>query len=249
MNINCSRGLAFLLVLAFMVIFASCNNRAIMFKTGLNYDYNKLSELPESQQYKIGNNDLLQIVVVTNNGAAMLESGAGQFGEGTNAVVEFDGSLKLPVLGSVYVKGLTIREAELLLEERYREFFIDPFVRVSISNKRVILFPGNSGAARVLTLKNNNTTLLEAIALGGGIAGDAKANKVKLIRKFDNGEIKVFKINLAKIDGIYPAQLVLQGNDIIYIEPRNDYLLNFAQRTAGFFFVFNLLLIANSFIN
>ena len=249
MNINSSRGLPFLLALTFAIMFASCNNRAIMFKTGLKYDYNELSELPESQQYKIGNNDELQIVVVTNNGAALLEAGSGQLNAGTNAIVEFDGSLKLPVLGSVYVKGLTIREAELLLEERYREFFIDPFVKVGISNKRIILFPGNNGTARVLTLKNNNTTLLEAIALGGGISNNAKARKVKLIRKYDNGEIKVFKINLAKIDGIYPAQLILQGNDIIYVEPRNDYLLNYAQRTSGLFFVFNLLLIANSFIN
>lgn len=253
MDFKSSRGLPFLLALVFTITFASCNNRAIMFKTGIKYDYNELSELPESKQYKIGVNDELNISVVPNNGASLLEGGnqatTGSRSAGTTSIVEFDGTLKLPVLGSVPVKDLTIREAELMLEERYRDFFIDPFVRVNISNKRIVLFPGNSGAARVITLRNQNTTLLEALALGGGITTDGKARKVKLIRKFENGEIKVFKINLARIDGIYPAQLVLQGNDIIYIEPRNDYLLNFAQRVSGYFFVFNLLLIANSFIN
>lgn len=257
MDLRSSKGLPFLLALAFAVTFASCSNRAIMFKTGINYDYNELSELPESKQYKIGINDEVSIIVIPNNGASLLEgsgganaqAGAGGRRGGTISVVEYDGTLKLPVLGSVPVKDLTIREAELLLEERYREYFIDPFVRVNISNKRIVLFPGNSGSARVITLRNQNTTLLEALALGGGITSDGKARKVKLIRKFESGEIKVFKINLARIDGIYSAQLVLQGNDIIYIEPRNDYLLNFAQRTSGYLFIFNLILIANSFIN
>ncbi|MEX1188895.1 MAG: polysaccharide biosynthesis/export family protein [Bacteroidia bacterium] len=248
MKIRFKRGFIYFLFLASIAALSSCTNRAIMFKTGINYEYDDFSQLPESKQYKIGINDELNITVVPNNGASLLEGGTGGANGGANAIVEFDGTLKLPVLGSVPVKDLTIREAELMLEERYRSFFIDPFVKVSVSNKRVILFPGNSGSARVLTLRNQNTTILEALAQGGGITADGKARKVKLIRKEPSGDIKVYKINLSRIEGIAPAQLVLQGNDIVYIEPRNDILLNFAQRVSGYFFVFNLLLILNNLI-
>jgi ABC-type proline/glycine betaine transport system ATPase subunit len=30
------------------------------------------------------------------------------------------------------------------------------------------------------------------------------------------------------------GNIVLQGNDIIYIEPRNDYVINFTNRIAGY---------------
>jgi polysaccharide export outer membrane protein len=252
MNLKRFKGLSLLFVVVLAALFSSCNNQAIMFKTGSNYDYNDLSELPKTKQYKIGINDELNITVVPNNGASLLESGLGnqnsvnnRIGK-TTTVVEYDGTLKLPVLGSVSVKDLTIREAELLLEEQYKSFFKSPFVKVTIANKRVILFPGNSGSARVITLTNQNTTLLEALALGGGITANGKSKKVKLIRKDDAGEIQVFKVNLAHMEGIAPANLVLQGNDIIYVEPRNDYFLNFAQRASGYFFIINILLLLNN---
>ncbi|MGZ4056618.1 MAG: polysaccharide biosynthesis/export family protein, partial [Bacteroidia bacterium] len=91
-----------------------------------------------------------------------------------------------------------------------------------VTNKRVIVFPGSAGDARVIPLLNNNTTLIEALALAGGIADDGKAKMVKLIRQ--NGDNHdVFLIDLSKIQGIKDASMVLQANDIIYVEPKRRY--------------------------
>jgi len=222
-----------------------------MFKTGSNYDFDDLSQMAVSEQYKIGINDELVLEISPNKGASLMEGGsemAGNISGGITTTVEFDGSIKVPVLGPVILAGLTKREAELLLEERYRFYFIDPFIRVKINNKRVILFPGESGAARVLLLKNENTTLLEAIASSGGVKGNAKADRIKLIRKDESGVSKIYLIDLSKISGLNSGNIVLQGNDIVYIEPRNDYALNFANRAAGYFFVINILLLLNGII-
>jgi polysaccharide export outer membrane protein len=115
---------------------------------------------------------------------------------------------------------LSIREATEYLEQIYSDYYVKPFVYINVTNKRVIVFPGNGGAAKVLYLTNNNTTVIEALALTGGIAEDGKAYKVKLIRNQDNVKPKVYLMDLSKIDGIAVGNTVVMAHDIIYVEPR-----------------------------
>jgi polysaccharide export outer membrane protein len=219
-----------------------------MFRTKHNYPFDDLSKIPPTQEYKIGINDNIDIQVNPNKGAMLLEgTSGGNSGNSSSmvrtltSIVEYDGTVKLPVLGRIQMKDLTQREAELLMEERYKEIFIDPYVKITITNKRVILFPGSAGTARVLNLINQNTTLTEAIAMSGGVMGDAKANRIKLIRgNPENPE--VYLIDLSSIEGMKKGNIVLQGNDIIYIEPRNDYVINFINRVAPYFGAFGLFI-------
>jgi polysaccharide export outer membrane protein len=220
-----------------------------MFRTKYNYPFDDLSKIPPTLEYKIGINDNIDIQVTPNKGSMLLE-GTSVTNTGNNtssgrtlsAIVEYDGTVKLPVLGRIQVKNLTQREAELMMEERYKEIFIDPYVKITISNKRVILFPGSSGSARVVNLVNQNTTLTEVIAMSGGVSGDAKANRVKLIRgNPDNPEI--YLIDLSTIEGMKKGNIVLQGNDIVYIEPRNDYIINFTTRVTPYLGALSLFIL------
>ncbi|MFW6351649.1 MAG: hypothetical protein ACOC2E_04630 [Bacteroidota bacterium] len=54
--------------------------------------------------------------------------------------------------------------------------------------------------------------------MAGGIA-DGRAGKVKLIRG-DLDDPQVFLIDLSTLEGVRNAEMVLQANDIIYVEPR-----------------------------
>jgi polysaccharide export outer membrane protein len=220
-----------------------------MFRTKHNYPFDDLSKVPPTREYKIGINDNIDIQVNPNKGAMLLEgTSGGNSGNSSSmvrtltSIVEYDGTVKLPVLGRIQLKDLTQREAELLMEERYKEIFIDPYVKITITNKRVILFPGSAGSARVLNLMNQNTTLTEAIAMSGGVTGEAKANRIKLIRgNPENPE--VYLIDLSTIEGMKKGNIVLQGNDIIYIEPRNDYVINFTNRVAPYFGALSLFIL------
>ena len=135
-------------------------------------------------------------------------------------LVEEDGRVKLPLVGKVALSGLTIAEAETFLQKIYNDFYVNPFVSVKVVNKRVIIFPGNGGKAQVINLQNNNTTVIETIALGGGIQEDGKAYKVKLIRNDGKNKPKVYLMDLSKIEGIAMGNTVVMANDIIYVEPR-----------------------------
>lgn len=62
-------------------------------------------------------------------------------------------------------------------------------------------------------------TLLEGLALAGGIPRTGKAHTIKLIRG-DKANPDIYFIDLSKIDGMAQASIVLQSNDVIYVEPR-----------------------------
>jgi polysaccharide biosynthesis/export protein len=248
-----SRRVLFVIICFCSVVLSeSCKNRAIMFRTPRDFKFDDFNQVATEEQYKIGLNDLVEITLSTNKGAGELENvGVSDNGivvrQKVTVTVEYDGTIKIPILGRIYLKDLSLREAELLMEEKYKLIFIDPYVVIRIINKRVILFPGEGGAAKVITLTNQNTSLIEALALSGGISANGKAHKVKLVRG-DLKNPKVYLINLSTIEGLKAADLTLQGNDIIYVQPRDEYVTNFVNRISGIvvlattlFFIYNLI--------
>jgi polysaccharide export outer membrane protein len=152
-------------------------------------------------------------------------------GSSTDYIVREDGSAELPLLGKVYVKGLTTFQCEDTLEILFAHHYQNPFVQVRITSQRVLVFSGSGSSATVINLSNTNTTLLEVIAQAGGIQERGKANTVKVIRKFGN-ERKVFVVDLSSVEGLKYADMIVQANDFIYIEPRPYLVREFLQETA-----------------
>lgn len=207
---------------------ASCKplNPSIMFKTPKDYKYTP-QEKDSIAEYVIAPNDVISFRIFSNNGIKLVNisesnNNAQQFQQlnnGLSYLVEFDGKVNLPILGRVEIQGKTLREAELYLEELYNKDNInDAFILLNVSNRRVTVFTGEGGSGTVITLENNNVKLLEAIALAGGISNNGRAARVKLIRG-DLSNPQVFKIDLSTIEGLEQANIILQANDIIYVEP------------------------------
>ncbi len=194
-----------------------------MFKTPKGYKYDTPSD-SALLEYKIAPNDVISFRLFTNNGFELIDitkqnnTQIQNLNVGLSYLVEYDGKVNLPIIGRVELAGKTLREAEFFLEEKYEETYIDPFVLLDVSNRRVTIFPGNGGNGRVITLANNNVTLIEALAQAGGIRETGRAKRVKLIR----GNLKnpeVYLIDLSTIEGLAQADIILQANDIIYVEP------------------------------
>jgi polysaccharide biosynthesis/export protein len=140
-----------------------------------------------------------------------------------NFPVLADGTVNFPELGFISVVGLTVIELQSKLETLYSEFYHEPYVSLEVINNRVIVFPGSGGDAKVIPIENNNVTVIEAIAAAGGIAKRGNASRVKLIRRTfkETGDVesKVYLMDLSTIEGIQMANMTVQSNDIIYIEP------------------------------
>jgi polysaccharide biosynthesis/export protein len=215
-----------LYVLGLLGLLSSCKvfKSNLMLKTPKDYNYDSLQDSLSRLDYKIAPNDAVSYRVFTNDGFKLIDIATTAsnmlYFPTIESRVETDGTAKLPLIGSVTLAGLTIIEAEKLLEEKYADYYVKPFVNLKITNKRIIVFPGSAGDAKVLPMTNNNTTIMEAIAMAGGLAEDGKAYKIKLIRNTPGQKPMVYLMDLSKISGLAAANTQVQAYDIIYVEPR-----------------------------
>jgi len=218
-----------ILLIVGTLFFASCNiNPSVMFRVPSSYEYD-VDQTIGNVEYRVSPNDIVSMSVYTNDGfklidltasaeSVMSRGGAGMNNMSFQYLVEPDGNMKLPIIGKLKLAGLTIREAEKFLETQYANFYNKPFVIIRIVNRRVTVFPGTGGSGRMVNLDNESTTVIEALALAGGITNTGKAKKIKLIRG-DLRNPRVILIDLSTIEGLKQGNLLLQANDIIYVEP------------------------------
>ncbi|RME18854.1 MAG: hypothetical protein D6799_02445 [Bacteroidetes bacterium] len=219
------RLLPFIVLSTYIFFFTSCKilRPNLMLQTPPNYQFATLNDSLSRLSYILSPNDIISFQIFTNDGFKMIDvinNVQASYFVKADATIESDGTVKMPMVGRINIAGLTLREAEKKLESLYSEYYIKPFVRLSVSNKRVIVFPGNSATAKVIPLQNNNTTVLEAIALAGGIPEDGKAYKIKLIRTLPDGQSMVYLLDLSTINGLKMGQTTVLANDIIYVEPK-----------------------------
>jgi polysaccharide export outer membrane protein len=216
-------------LLLLCVAISSCNiNPSLMFKTPRDFEYNTEQTIG-NVEYRITPNDIIGFGVYTNDGFKLIDMTTSAISINqplssnssenmTRFLVEPDGMVKLPIIGKVKISGMTIREAEKNLESLYATFYNKPFVMISVRNRRVLVFTGEGGLGKVVLLENENVTLIEALALAGGVNDRGKSKNIKLIRG-DMRNPKVMQINLGTLEGAKKSNLMLQANDIIYVEP------------------------------
>lgn len=210
-------------------VFTGCRllNPSVMLKTPKGYKYDEYKDSVAGKEYKISTNDIVEMRVFSNDGFKLTDvtnTGTNNsyinFNQGVLPYyVDAFGYAKLPVIGNTLLKGLTINQAQQMLEEKYSLYYIRPYIIIRITSRRVIVFPGDVGRSQVIPLVNNNTTLIEGLAMAGGLSLVGKAYKIKLIRRWPDRS-EVYHIDLSTIDGLKQGNIVLQTNDIIYVEPR-----------------------------
>lgn len=218
---------------------------SVMLKAPKNYPYAKLNDSISNIEYKISVNDFLNLRLYSQDGFRLIDyssivdnsttgpnGGAGTFsGTSVEYIVDPDGTVRFPVLGRIPIAGLTIKQATQMLEQKFSQYYIKPFIVLSVTNRRVIVFPGDPGTARVVPLTNNNTTLIEVLASMGGLTADGKAKAIKLIRGNPN-KPDIYLIDLSKIDGIKEAYTIMQEGDIIYVTPQRQVLGDFITKLS-----------------
>ena len=217
-------------LLIIIIISCSCTiNSHVMLKTKSDYVFDEI-DYKNNPEYKIAANDIIDFRLYTNDGFEVIDM-VSQNGSNSSILnqaniiqynIRKDSLVELPIIGEVNLVGKSIIESEKILESKYANYYVDPFINLRVNSRRVVIFPGTGSSAQVVPLRYNNTTLIEALAIVGGISSNGKAKRIKLIRR-TNKKKEVYLIDLSTINGLRDASITLQSNDIIYVEPIRNY--------------------------
>jgi len=177
----------------------------------------ELAKLPESgigPAYRIGPRDELTITVwgYPDLGSQVpLERDSRR----NVSIVQENGTVSLPFLGSVIVSGMTVEEIRQKVERLYRRTNPGAQADVVVSSyqSKVVLLEGNFRNNSRLFLTNRLTTLGDAVATADGFSADADPSRGILIRNGEEFHFDYFGTR----GGPNVDRILLQEGDRIYI--------------------------------
>ena len=176
----------------------------------------KALDTQDAFQYRLGPGDMISIQVWRRPELSQ---------EGI--LVSPDGFLTVPRIGNVQVLGLTVAQVKALVTSKLEFFYIEPEVTIRVqefhNNKAFVL--GRVSKPGVVNFPGKGT-LLEALALAGGIPDQTKNSsltKCAIIR----GNDTIIWIDLEDLlrNGNMALNAPLRNNDVIYIPESSDELV------------------------
>ncbi len=134
-------------------------------------------------------------------------------------LVDSNGNIEFPVLGTVKLGGLSRTEATSHLKSKLSEYIKNPIVNIRLANFTVSVL-GEVTKPGTYTVQDERISLPQALGLAGDLTIYGKRNNVFLIREV-NGEKKYTKFDLTSINVLYSSNYYLTQNDVIYVVPNN----------------------------
>jgi polysaccharide export outer membrane protein len=135
--------------------------------------------------------------------------------------VNTNGTVSLPLIGSVKIGGMTLIDAQATIEGRLGKFLVNPQVSLFIEeygNKTVFVMGEVQKPGSYPIPTESHMTVLEAISTAGGFTPVAAQDRVRVLR-YVNGASVTSIINTKEItqQGQKEKDMVLEPNDIIYV--------------------------------
>tara|TARA_B100000965_G_C19598670_1_gene761433 strand:+ start:702 stop:2525 length:1824 start_codon:yes stop_codon:yes gene_type:complete len=129
-----------------------------------------------------------------------------------------DGSINIPNLEPIILKGLTFEDATKIIKSRVNSSFIGTEAFITLSNIRDInvLVSGNAFNPGIYTV-SGNSNILHVIGVAGGINKFGSYREINLIRNQE--VIESLDIYDVLITGNYKTKTTLKSGDIIFVKP------------------------------
>ena len=163
----------------------------------------------EKTPYVIGPSDVLQVTVWKNPELSLQQ-----------VPVRPDGRISTPLANDVQAAGLTTDQLKQVLTEKLSEYVTAPEVTVvvlQVNSRRVyvlgeVLRPGPVPLA-------TDTRVLDAISSAGGISTFADRDRVKIIRRGENGAVTEYRFSYADfVEGTSDtANMLLENGDTVVV--------------------------------
>lgn len=223
-------GKLFLMLACLLVVASSC-----VTSKEVNYlnDITPGKNIPLNSKFEavICPYDRLRILVIGNGTEKELAEPFNPFGgiqesgiyEQAGYLVDVNGDIQFPSLGTLHVKGLTRLQLQDTIANRLKlgSYMNDPMVDVRFTNFRVFVL-GTADGGKVLEITNERCTFLEALAMAGGLSQYTKRDRVAVIREI-NGEMVTRYLDPRSSEVFNDPFFLLQQNDIIVTQSFKRY--------------------------
>jgi polysaccharide export outer membrane protein len=166
------------------------------------------TSVPVDANYVIGADDVLAVDVWHEKELSRVLS------------VRPDGKISLPLIGEMKVTGQTPVQLQDSITQRLKEYLEHPEVTVMVQETKSQKFNVVGEVQRPGSYEfGRQVTILDAIALAGGLRDFAKAKKMYVIRTLADGSQQKLRVNYKDVvKGKRPVEnIVLQSHDTVVV--------------------------------
>ncbi|MGD9161043.1 MAG: polysaccharide biosynthesis/export family protein [Desulfobacteraceae bacterium] len=160
-----------------------------------------------ANEYKIGPGDILEITVWNDEQLSR------------QVVVPPDCMVSYPLAGDFYVKGMTVALLEEKIQEQLNKYLPDTPVSVSLlaANDLKIYITGKVNKPGMYPV-NLETSVMQALAMAGGLSIFADAKDIIILRRQGDGTIKLnFNYNEIEQGENLGQDILLKRGDVIVV--------------------------------
>lgn len=136
-------------------------------------------------------------------------------------IIDQDGNIDFPVLGSLHIAGMTRNELTAFIKKQLisNNLDKDPVVTVEFANLQYSIL-GEVRSPGQYNINTDKVTLLEALSKAGDMTINGRRKNVLVIRADSLGNVMTYSVDMTSIDSVTNSPVYyLCQNDMIYVEP------------------------------
>ncbi len=135
-------------------------------------------------------------------------------------MVDEDGNIEAPKLGTFYVQNMTVNELKDSLKMRLKEWLVNPIIDIKVLNKEITVM-GEVRVPQVVPVDKDQNTLLEMIAYCEGFDAYANLKYVKILRQ-QGPHTLVANIDLSKSGDYLCKNIQLHPGDVVIVPSKKN---------------------------
>ncbi|MGY6743737.1 MAG: polysaccharide biosynthesis/export family protein [Cecembia sp.] len=135
-------------------------------------------------------------------------------------MVDADGNIEVPKIGTLQVEKMTIIELKERIKELFSEWIKNPVVDIKVLNREITVI-GEVGSPQVINVDKEKNTLLELIAQSQGFDFYANLKRILVLRQVGE-DVYVAQINLTERGNYLSKNIPLYPGDIVIVPSKKN---------------------------
>lgn len=207
----------YLIIYLSMLLF-SCKTQNLFVEAKGDKIVDSLFCYNEGYQYKIRKDDKISISVWGQEDFS-IGSVYGIYNSnevyGKWLMVDADGNIEVPKLGTKHVYGETIIQIKDSLKKELKKWIINPVVDVRVLNKEITVL-GEVKTPGVVNVDKDHNSLVELIGKTGGFEFYANLKHIKIIRQ-EGSDVRITNLDLTHAADYVNKNILLHPGDIVIV--------------------------------